>query len=168
MKQDGINGILRATTVTDLLASFQQLQVGMLPGLLGLKWLEAEQGYIRGRITVKRCHLAPNGFLHAASVVALADSACGFGAMTSLPKDAVGFTTIELKTNFIGTARDGKITCEARSIHRGRTTQLWDAEVRSEATGKTIALFRCTQIVLYPTARTSSGDAFDVQKDPND
>ncbi|HCK84598.1 MAG TPA: competence protein ComA, partial [Hyphomonadaceae bacterium] len=55
-----------------------------------------------------------------------------------------GFTTIELKANFLGTARDGAVACEARLVHGGRTTQVWDAEAKHEATGKTIALFRCT------------------------
>lgn len=149
--------------MNDLAASYQQLQGGTLPGLLGLEWLHAEQGRIEGRLNVEAHHLAPNGFLHAASVVALADSACGFGAMASLPEGASGFTTVELKANLIGTARDGSVTCEARLIHGGRTTQLWDAEVRNDATGKTIALFRCTQILLYPT----TGPA-DVQPAPHD
>jgi uncharacterized protein (TIGR00369 family) len=66
----------------------------------------------------------------------------------SLPEGAAGFTTAELKANFIGTALAGGITCEARLLHGGRTTQVWDAEVKSEAIGKTIAVFRCTQILL--------------------
>jgi 1,4-dihydroxy-2-naphthoyl-CoA hydrolase len=93
-----------------------------------------------------------NGFLHAASVIALADSACGYGCILAKPDEATGFTTIELKTNFLGTVRDGAIAVEARMLHGGRTTQVWDAEVKAEATGKTIALFRCTQMLLYPKA----------------
>src|SRR5208282_2702890 len=94
-------------------------------------------------------HLAPNGYLHAAAVIALADTACGYGCVVSLPEGAANFTTAELKANFIGTAREGGIGCEARLVHAGRTTQVWDAEVKSEASGKTMALFLCTQIVLY-------------------
>ena len=105
---------------------------------------------MRGRFKVGKHHMAPNGFLHAASVIALADSACGYGCVISLPEGATGFTTIELKANFLGTAREGVVTCEARLVHGGRTTQLWDAEVRHEDTGKVIALFRCTQLVIYP------------------
>jgi uncharacterized protein (TIGR00369 family) len=91
--------------------------------------------------------LAPNGYLHAGAVVALADTACGYGCFASLPERGTGFTTIELKTNFLGTAREGTLECEALCVHAGRTTQVWDATVRREA--KTIALFRCTQLVLY-------------------
>jgi uncharacterized protein (TIGR00369 family) len=94
--------------------------------------------------------MAPNGFLHAASIVALVDSACGFGAMGAMPEGGTGFTTIELKTNFLGTARDGTVTCDARMIHGGRTTQVWDATAIHAESGKTIALFRCTQMILYP------------------
>ena len=93
--------------------------------------------------------LAPNGYLHAASVVALADSACGFATMFDLPEDARGFTTVELKSNFVGTVLDGAVCTEAKRVHHGRTTQVWDAIVKSEATGKNLALFRCTQMILY-------------------
>jgi uncharacterized protein (TIGR00369 family) len=92
--------------------------------------------------------LAPNGYLHAGTVVALADSACGYGCIASLPPGANGFTTIELKTNFLGTALEGTLRCEAKRVHGGRTTQVWDAIVTNEA-GKTLALFRCTQLLLY-------------------
>jgi uncharacterized protein (TIGR00369 family) len=123
-----------------------------LPDLLGISWDHAERGVVRGRFKVERHHMAPNGFLHAASIIALVDSACGYGCVVSLPEGATSFTTIELKTNFLGTARDGTVVCEARLIHGGRTTQVWDAEARHEETGKVIALFRCTQMVLYPKA----------------
>src|SRR4029078_10234899 len=97
----------------------------------------------------KAQHLPANGFLHAAAVITIADTACGFGVRTILPEGAAGFTTIELKSNFLGTARSGEIGCEPTVVHSGRTTQVWDAVVR--AGERTIALFRCTQMVLYPT-----------------
>ena len=95
--------------------------------------------------------MAPNGFMHAASGVALADSAAGYACVCSLPDGASGFTTIELKTNFLGTAQVGEVVeCEARLVHGGRMTQVWDAEALNRTTGKTIAVFRCTQMVLWP------------------
>ncbi len=125
-------------------------QKGFLPDHLGLEWLEARPGFIKGRFEVKAHHLAPNTFLHAASVIALADSACGYGCIISRPEGALNFTTIELKSNFLGTTREGGVSVEASLVHGGRTTQVWDAVVKAEATGKTIALFRCTQMILYP------------------
>jgi uncharacterized protein (TIGR00369 family) len=94
--------------------------------------------------------LAPNGYLHAATVIGLADTACGLATRALLPEGASGFTTIELKANYLGTARDGRISTEATNVHAGRTTQVWDAVVRTEE--RTIALFRCTQSVLWPRA----------------
>ncbi|MVT64070.1 hotdog fold thioesterase [Bradyrhizobium pachyrhizi] len=128
-------------------------QAGSLPGLLGFQWLEAGRGHIRGRFEIAAKHFSPHGLLHGASIVALADTACGFGCLASLPDGAIGFATGELKTNFIGAAREGGVSCEARLVHAGRTTQVWDTEIRSEATGKTIALFRCTQMLLYPPSK---------------
>lgn len=121
---------------------------GRLPGLIGVRFTYVERGLIRSELTLRDELLAPNGFLHAASVVALADTSCGYGTRLLLPDEATGFTTIELKSNHLGTAREGTVTCEARSVHAGRTTQVWDAEVRGPG-GKVMALFRCTQAVLY-------------------
>jgi len=121
-----------------------------LPGLLGLEFVETRPGFVRGRMDIKPHHLAPNGYLHAASVIAIADSACGRGCMASLPEGATSFTTIELKANFLGTALDGAIVTQARLAHGGRTTQVWDASVMREKDEKSIALFRCTQLVIYP------------------
>ncbi|WP_412029058.1 PaaI family thioesterase [Deinococcus yunweiensis] len=129
-------------------ADLNALGQGHLPGLIGIVFTHVERGLIRAELTVRDELLAPNGFLHAASVVALADTACGYGTRLLLPEGA-GFTTIELKSNHLGTARSGTITCEARAVHAGRTTQVWDAEVRDPA-GKVMALFRCTQAVLHP------------------
>lgn len=123
-----------------------------LPGLIGLEILAVEGGRVTSRLAVRPELLAPIGFLHAATVVALADTTAGYGAWANLPEGASGFTTIELKANFLGTARGGLVTCEANLVHGGRSTQVWDAAVTADETGKTIALFRCTQFVLYPRA----------------
>jgi 1,4-dihydroxy-2-naphthoyl-CoA hydrolase len=123
---------------------------GRLPGLIGLDVLEAGEGRLATRLELRDELLAPNGYLHAATIVALADTSCGYGTFVSLPEGAEGFTTIELKTNFLGTKLAGVITCEARLAHGGRTTQVWDATVADDDSGKPLALFRCTQLLLYP------------------
>jgi 1,4-dihydroxy-2-naphthoyl-CoA hydrolase len=130
-------------------AALNERGKGHFPEHLGLEWTEGRAGCVAGRMPVEPHHRAPNGYLHAASVIALADTACGYGAILSKPDAAIGFTTIELKANFIGTALSGAISCEAALVHGGRATQVWDATVKNEA-GKTIALFRCTQMMLYP------------------
>lgn len=119
-----------------------------LPGLLGIEFTLIDDDEVRARMAVRKSLLAWNGFLHAASVVALADTACGYGTINSLPSDAIGFTTLELKSNFLGTAREGDVVCVAIPVHKGRTTQVWDANVDIEGGDKTIARFRCTQLIL--------------------
>jgi len=122
---------------------------GFLPGHMGVVITALADQELRAELTIQKHHIAPNGFLHAGTVVTLADTACGYGCVAHLPEGATGFTTIELKSNFLGTAREGTIACVARAQHLGRTTQLWDAVVSHQDTGKTIALFRCTQLVLH-------------------
>jgi 1,4-dihydroxy-2-naphthoyl-CoA hydrolase len=123
---------------------------GHLPGLMGVEIVTVTREAVESRMAVRREVMAPNGFLHAASVIALADTSCGYGCLATLPQGARGFTTVELKANFLGTARDGAITCRATPVHLGRTTQVWDAVITNEASGAKIALFRCTQMVLWP------------------
>jgi uncharacterized protein (TIGR00369 family) len=121
-----------------------------LPGYLGIEITAVAPGTLSSRMPVKKLHVAPNEFLHAASVVALADTSCGYATIAHLPEGAASFTTIELKSNFLGTVREGTVACTATAQHLGRNTQVWDAVVTDEATGRKIALFRCTQMILWP------------------
>ena len=128
---------------------WQERGKGRLPGLIGIEVVEVGPLTIL-RVDIRPHHLAPNGFLHAATVVALADTACGYGCVESLPSGASGFTTVETKSNHLGTIREGSAMARATLVHAGRTTQVWDATVLNEQTSNTIALFRCTQLILYP------------------
>jgi 1,4-dihydroxy-2-naphthoyl-CoA hydrolase len=130
------------------LKDFIALGAKRLPGYLGVEIDAVEEGHVRMHLLLRPELLAPNGYLHAGTVVALADSACGYGCIASLPEGATGFTTIELKTNFLATVLEGTIRAESRLAHGGRTTQVWDATVSGDH-GKTLALFRCTQLLLY-------------------
>lgn len=132
---------------------FNRRSPGHLPGLLGIETRAVAQGELRASLAVRPELMAPNGFLHAGTVIALADTSAGYGCVAHLPEGASGFTTVELKSNHLGTARDGHIDCVATAVHLGRTTQVWDAVVTHRETGRTLALFRCTQMVLYPKER---------------
>jgi 1,4-dihydroxy-2-naphthoyl-CoA hydrolase len=127
--------------------ALHERQRGRLPDLLGVRVSALEQGSLTAELTVRPELLAPNGFLHAATVIGLADTACGYACLAHLPETARNFTTIELKSNFLGTCVEGTIRAVAKGVHLGRTTQVWDATV-FDPNGKTIALFRCTQMVL--------------------
>ena len=144
---DGMTANGKAPTDPQALTRFG---ADSLPGHLGIVVQESGAAEMRLSLEVRALHMAPNGYLHAGSIVTLADTACGYGCITNLPEGANSFTTVELKSNFLGTARDGTIECVAKAIHRGRNTQVWDAVVTHKQTGKTLALFRCTQMILYP------------------
>ncbi len=131
---------------------FNQLGAAQLPGHLGIVVTHVAPGEVHAELPVKPHLMAPNGFLQAGSIVTLADTAAGYGCQATLPDGANGFTTIELKSNHLGTARGGTIRCVAKALHLGKATQVWDATVSHVDTDKVIALFRCTQMVLYPKA----------------
>jgi uncharacterized protein (TIGR00369 family) len=134
---------------------FNRRGVGFLPGHLGIVFTDVAPGRICAQLEIKPYLMAPNGYLHAGTIVTLADTCAGYGCISSLPAGATGFTTVELKSNHLGTAREGVVECVATAVHRGSTTQVWDAVITRQGTDKPIALFRCTQLILYakPTAR---------------
>jgi 1,4-dihydroxy-2-naphthoyl-CoA hydrolase len=119
----------------------------LFPGLVGIEVDSVADGVVRAQLPLRAELMAPNGYLHAGAIVTLADTACGYGCILSLPEGGIGFTTIELKTNFVRSTQQGTLGCEARLVHGGRTTQLWDATV-SAPDGRAMAYFRCTQLVL--------------------
>ena len=122
-------------------------QAGTLPGRFGLVVTRLEEQRLDAEVAIEPWMLAPNGYLHAASVLLLADTAAGYACMAHLPEGAKNFTTIELKSNFLGTVREGTMRTECRAEHLGRTTHVWSATVFGPNDRK-LALFRCTQMVL--------------------
>lgn len=131
------------------LAEWNERGKDYLPGLLGFVLEEIETDRVVGSLDIRPQVMSWNGFLHAGTIVSFADTCCGYGTLNSLPDGADGFTTAELKSNFVGTEREGRIRCVAVPVHRGRTTQVWDATVM-RGDDRPIAHFRCTQIVLWP------------------
>ena len=127
-----------------------QIGAPYLPGLLGIRIRQLAPGEVQAELAVRQELMAPNGFLHAGALVTLADTSAGYGCMANMPTGAKGFTTLELKSNHLGTARDGTVDCVAKAAHLGRTTQVWDAVLTHRESGRTLALFRCTQMLLYP------------------
>jgi 1,4-dihydroxy-2-naphthoyl-CoA hydrolase len=136
---------------------FNSIGARKLPGHLGIIITEVSPSRVSGELGVVESVMAPNGYLHAGTVVTLADTLSGYGCVANLPDDATGFTTIELKSNHLGTAREGTIVGVATPVHRGRTTQVWDAVVTHKESGRTLAVFRCTQMILYAKQNLAAG-----------
>lgn len=122
---------------------------GLVPHL-GITLIDEGQGWLEAKMPIRQHHLRSGAnALHAASLIALADSVCGFAAGEVLPEGAKGYTTIELKSNFLGTANDGTLLGRAEADHLGRTTQVWSSTVTHQESGRRLAIFRCTQMILY-------------------
>jgi 1,4-dihydroxy-2-naphthoyl-CoA hydrolase len=128
----------------------RQRAAKFLPGHLGIRFTHVAEGTLHAELSLRPEVMAANGFLHAGTIVSLADTAAGFGCIAHLPQGAESFTTVELKSNHVGTAREGTVACVATLVHGGRSTQVWDAVVSHVETGKAIAYYRCTQMILYP------------------
>ncbi len=140
------------TTNTTSVEQLNRANEGKLPGHLGLVITDVEPGRVVGRFEVRPDLVAHIGFLLAGAVLSVADILCAYGVSTVWPEGADGFTTAEVKCNFMGTLTEGAVVVSASLLHGGRTTRVWDAAVEDEATGRLMAVFRCTQIILYPRA----------------
>ena len=138
------------TTNTTSIGDLNRANIGKLPEHLGLEIVEVEAGRVAGRFTVRPDLVSHTGYLLAGVVLSIADLLCAYGVSTSWPEGASGFTTAEVKCNFMGTLLQGSGRVTATLLHGGRTTQVWDAAFTDEASGKLLAAFRCTQIILYP------------------
>lgn len=128
---------------------FNQLSQGHFPADIGITILEVSEGKLIASLPITKRLFAPNGFLHAGSIVTFADTLAGYSTVAHLPERAKSFTTLELKSNFLGAAREGTLIAESRSEHRGKTTQVWSVEVKAKELNKKIAVFSCTQLILY-------------------
>ena|SRR5436190_12507195 len=129
--------------------NFSTFGADYFPGFVGIEVVNVSMNSAIARLEIKKSHFAPNGYVHAGSIITLADTIAGYACLYNLPESAVSFTTIELKSNFLGSIKTGYIKAEATLQHPGKTTQVWDVIVKSEEYDKTIALFRCTQLLLY-------------------
>lgn len=138
--------MLRNNVDTDY---FNRLSKGHFPGLLGIEVTHLSEGELHGEIQIKPEFFAPNGFLHAGSIVTFADTLAGYATVAHLPEKGKSFTTLELKSNFIGAAKQGTLKGICKTEHTGKTTQIWRVEVSEMETSKKIALFSCTQLILY-------------------
>ena len=130
-------------------AYFNNFSKDHFPEYCHINIVSVEENRLVAEMPIHKEHFAPNGFVHAGSLVTLADSAAGYACVAHLPEGAKSFTTVELKTNFTGAVREGTLICESVPVHLGRTTHVWDAIISSKETGKKVAMFRCTQFILY-------------------
>ena len=132
------------------LEEFNQYGKGYLFGYLNMVFTKVEEDEVIAQIPLQQNHFGWHGTLHAGTLFALADSCAGYGCVKSLPQGASGFTTIETKNNFLAMTNSDVIRCVATPVHKGRTTQVWDAVVSCPEEGKELCYYRCTQLILWP------------------
>ena len=140
-ESDDTDPVARARRATEFFAP-------LVPGQLGCVFDHVTMDLVIGHIDVTPNLIAGTGFLFAPAVVTLADTCAALGCSNNIPAES-SFTTIELKTNFLSSARVGeRVMCRCTPVHLGRQTHVWDATVTNESSGRIMAVFRCTQMVL--------------------
>jgi 1,4-dihydroxy-2-naphthoyl-CoA hydrolase len=117
--------------------------------LIGVELLEASAELVRATLEWAPERCTTGGLLHGGALMALADTCGGTCAFLNLPEGAIGTATIESKTNFMRSVRDGTITASTRPLHAGRTTIVVETEILRED-GALIAKVTQTQAFHYP------------------
>lgn len=116
--------------------------------LMGVSVTEATKERIAGKLTVRTELCTAGGILHGGAIMAFADALGAIGAFMNLPEGAKGTTTIESKTNFLGSAPEGEIVAgETTPVQIGKRLSVWQTRI-SRTDGKAVALVTQTQLVL--------------------
>ena len=115
---------------------------------LGIEFLEVGDDYLVGRVPVDERTRQPYGLLHGGVSVVLAETMGSCGAAFSCPPGyrAVG---LDINANHLRGVTSGWVTATARPIHRGRTTHVWQIELRDDA-GNMSCISRITMAILAP------------------
>ena len=129
-------------------AQLMALQHDFLPGLLGMRYVEATKDRLVAELTIRDDLRTVGGALHGGTLMALADTVGATATFLNLPPGS-STTTLESKTNFFAAGRDGVVRAEATPLHRGRTTMVWQTRVTDES-GRLLSLTIQTQMVLSP------------------
>ena len=116
--------------------------------LLQIEIVEASKEGIRGKLKVRPEMCTAGHILHGGAIMSFADTLGAFAAMHVLPEGANGTTTLESKTNFLGSAKEGEtVVGHCTPVHVGRRTSVWQTKITTEA-GRNVALVTQTQMVL--------------------
>ena len=120
---------------------------GTLGDTLGIELLEVSATCVRARMPVTRAVHQPFGLLHGGASVALAETVASIGGWMNVDRETQGAVGLEINANHLRAKRDGAVTAEARPIHLGRTTQVWEVRILDEA-DKLVCISRCTLAVV--------------------
>lgn len=115
---------------------------------LGIEFVEVGDDYIVGRVPVNRKTCQPYGLLHGGVSVLLAETlgSCGAAFSCTPGQQVVG---LDINANHLRGVKNGWVTATARAVHIGRTTQVWQIDMRDDA-GKLSCVSRITMAVLAP------------------
>lgn len=128
---------------------FNDISKDHFPEMLGIVITHLEERKMNAKMSVRKDFFAPNNFLHAGSIVTFADTVAGYSTIAHLPEKGKSFTTLELKIQLMKAIRKGTLYCECTAEHMGKTTQIWRVIVSDMESKKKIAVFSCTQLILY-------------------
>ncbi|MBN1340666.1 MAG: hotdog fold thioesterase [Bacteroidales bacterium] len=124
-----------------------RINKGTLMESLGIEYLEAKEGFVKARMPVDHRTLQPMGILHGGASIALAETVGGLGSALLVDPDRYEIRGASLAANHLGAATGGYVFAEARILHQGKMTHVWDIEIKTED-GRKISLSRLTVMII--------------------
>ncbi len=131
------------------IASANKKSANCLVGGLDIELCEKGDDFLVARMPVTEKVCQPAGVLHGGASVVLAETVGTWAATMAVDRDKFHCVGIEINANHVRPAADGSgfVFATARPAHLGRTTQVWEIEIKNEA-GKTVCISRMTVAVL--------------------
>ena len=138
-------------TLSDVLAGARAANAGMLVEYLGIEFTAVGDDWLEARIPVVQHNKQPAGLLHGGAAVVLAETLASVACYSTLDHASQTCVGLEINANHLRGAREGYVTGRATSIHRGRSTQVWEIRLRDDA-GRATCISRCTMAILSTKA----------------
>ena len=113
---------------------------------LGIDFVEVSPDLVRARLTVSERLMTTTGTVHGGTLMAFADTIGAAGTVANLSGEQ-RTATLESKTNFIAACRGGTLHAEARPIHKGKRTHVWETRITDDG-GKLLSVTTQTQMIL--------------------
>lgn len=141
-----MSNILQINTDTPI-EVLNTLNKNSLMESLGIEYIEVGDGCVIGQMPVDKRTIQPAGILSGGASLAFAETLGGLGSSLLVDNQKYHVVGAQLSANHVGMATHGKVTGEARIVHQGKKTHVWNIDIKNEE-GKLVSTARLTNMII--------------------
>ena len=134
-------------TLNTPIGELNRMNENTLMARLGIEYTEVKEGYVKAKMPVDHRTKQPFNILHGGASIALAETIASLGSAVLIDLNENEVRGASVTANHVGAVSNGFVTGEARLLHRGKITHVWDVEVKDK-TGAGVSLARVTVIIV--------------------